>query len=121
MRIIIIYIIWPLLGFSKMGNQVKSALYDPDLPTASEVMASLCCVATQYAKEPSLDLATLASSLANTLTAPEYAETKLIVTVAKRLAHQWDSVLREYKRFTGQQRETQPQETQGIPVNITLQ
>jgi len=104
-----------------MGNRVKSALYDPDLPTASEVMASLCCVATQYAKEPSLDLATLASSLACTLTAPEYAETKLIVAVAKRLVYQWDSVLREHKRFAAQQHEPQPQETQGIPVSVTLQ
>jgi len=104
-----------------MGNSTRSALYDPDLPTAGEVMASLCCVATQYAKEPSLDLATLASSLARTLTAPEYAETKLIVAVAKRLVYQWDSVLREYKNFSAQQQEVEPQETQDIPASITLQ
>lgn len=105
------------LAENKMAkSKQKSALYDPDLPTANEAMASLCCVATQYAKEPSLDLATLASSLAHTLTAPEYAETKLIAAVAKRLVYQWDSVLREHQQFVAQQ-----QETQGVSVSNTLQ
>ncbi len=75
-----------------------SALYDPDLPTASAVMASLCCVATQYASRPSIDLAHLASTLAYKLTAPEYAESQLITEVAKRLVYQWDQVVRECLR-----------------------
>jgi hypothetical protein len=74
----------------------SSTLFDPDLPTAKEVMSAICCVATQYALNPSLDLAKLASILANKLTAPEYAESKLIVEVAKRLVFQWDEVLREH-------------------------
>ncbi|MGQ0441855.1 MAG: hypothetical protein ACT4OH_00185 [Methylophilaceae bacterium] len=94
----------------------KSALYDPDLPTASAVMASLCCVATQYAKAPSLGLATLASSLAYTLTAPEYAETQLITTVAKRLICQWESVVLEHKQL-----ELQQLETVGIATSTRLQ
>ncbi|MDZ4099883.1 MAG: hypothetical protein U1E13_14485 [Methylophilaceae bacterium] len=69
--------------------------FDPDLPNASAVMASLCCVASQYASQPSLELAKLASSWAHTLTAPHYAESKLIVEVAKRLVRQWDEVLDE--------------------------
>ncbi len=69
------------------------AQYDPDLPDASAVMASLCCVATQYASHPSLELAKLAASLAHKLTAPQYAESKLVVEVAKRLVRQWDDVL----------------------------
>lgn len=67
--------------------------FDPDLPNASAVMASLCCVATQYASQPSLELAKLAASLAHKLTAPQYAESKLVVEVAKRLVRQWDEVL----------------------------
>ncbi len=71
------------------------AQFDPDLPNASAVMASLCCVATQYASQPSLELAKLAASLAHKLTAPQYAESKLVVEVAKRLVRQWDEVLDE--------------------------
>ena len=101
---------------SKVAKNKKSALYDPDLPTASAVLASLSCVATQYASEPSLGLATLASSLAQTLTAPEYAETKLISTVAKRLIYQWELVVRAHQQFEAQQLETA-----GIPESTTLQ
>ena len=97
-------------------NKPKSTLYDPDLPTANTVMASLCCVATRYAQEPSLGLATLASSLAYTLAAPEYAETELITKVAKNLINQWDSVVREHQQFEAQQLETE-----GIPISNTLQ
>lgn len=73
--------------------QPAEAQFDPDLPNASAVMASLCCVATQYASQPSLELARLAASLAHKLTAPQYAESKLVVEVAKRLVRQWDEVL----------------------------
>jgi hypothetical protein len=71
------------------------AQFDPDLPNASAVMASLCCVATQYASQPSLELAKLAASLAHKLTAPQYAESKLVVEVAKGLVRQWDEVIDE--------------------------
>lgn len=74
-------------------TQSAEAQFDPDLPNASAVMASLCCVATQYASQPSLELAKLAASLAHKLTAPQYAESKLVVEVAKRLVRQWDEVL----------------------------
>ena len=88
-----------------------SKLFDPELPTAKEVMAAMCCVATQYALNPTLDMAKSASSLAHKLTAPEYAETKLIVEIAKRLVFQWDEVLREHLYI----------ETQLVPTSNTLQ
>jgi hypothetical protein len=88
-----------------------SALFDPELPTAKEVMAAMCCVATQYALNPTLEMAKSASSLAHKLTAPEYAETKLIVEIAKRMVFQWDEVLREHLYI----------ETQLMPVNNTMQ
>ena len=88
-----------------------SDLFDPELPTAKEVMAAMCCVATQYALNPSLEMAKSASTLAHKLTAPEYAETKLIKEIAKRLVHQWDEVLQEYLYV----------ETQLMPANNTLQ
>lgn len=69
------------------------AQFDPELPTASAVIASLCCVAAQYANSPSLELARLALDLARKLTAPQYAESKLIVEVAQQLVRQWDQVL----------------------------
>lgn len=76
-------------------DRLTEAQFDPDLPNASAVMASLCCVATQYASHPSMELAKLAASLAHKLTAPQYAESKLVVEVAKRLVRQWDDVLDE--------------------------
>ena len=88
-----------------------SKLFDPELPTAKEVMAAMCCVATQYALNPTLEMAQSASSLAHKLTAPEYAETKLIVEIAKRLVFQWDEVLREHLYI----------ETQIMPANNTVQ
>lgn len=88
-----------------------SKLFDPELPTAKEVMAAMCCVATQYALNPTLEMAQSASSLAHKLTAPEYAETKLIVEVAKRMVYQWDEVLREHLYI----------ETQIMPANTTVQ
>lgn len=74
-------------------KQYSEAQYDPDLPDAKAVMASLCCVASQYASNPSLELAQLAASLAYKLTAPQYAESKLVEEVAKRLVRQWQHVL----------------------------
>jgi hypothetical protein len=47
-----------------MKQKTRSELYDPELPDASSVMASLLCVATVYAGRPSLELAKLALSLA---------------------------------------------------------
>lgn len=79
------------------GFNECSALFDPELPTATDVMAAICCVATQYALNPSMDLAKLALGLANNLSAPEYAQTRYIEEVAKKLMMQWDSVLEEYK------------------------
>ncbi len=73
-----------------------SALFDPELPSANAVMATLNCVAARYAMQPSLELAELASSLAYKLTAPEYTESKLIEEVAKSLVFQWDKVVRTY-------------------------
>jgi hypothetical protein len=69
--------------------------YDPELPDANSVMASLCCVAVQYASNPSLELAALATDLSQKLTAPEYAESQLVTEVAKRLAAQWSAILRD--------------------------
>lgn len=88
-----------------------SVLFDPELPTAKEVMAAMCCVTTQYALNPTLDMAKSASSLAHKLTAPEYAETKLIVEIARRMVLQWDEVLREHLYI----------ETQLMPANNTVQ
>lgn len=77
-----------------MNQQAETnAQFDPDLPTASAVMASLCCVAAQYASKPSIELAKLALDLAYKLTAPQYAESKLITEVAQQLVRQWKQVL----------------------------
>lgn len=77
-----------------MNQQVETnAQFDSDLPTASAVMASLCCVAAQYASKPSMELAKLALDLAHKLTAPEYAESKLITEVAQQLVRQWKQIL----------------------------
>lgn len=77
-----------------MNQQTKTnAQFDPDLPTANAVMASLCCVAAQYASKPSIELAKLALDLAYKLSAPQYAESKLITEVAQQLVRQWKQVL----------------------------
>ena len=79
------------------GKQgVFVAKYDPELPTAKDVLLAISCVATQYAMNPSLDLAKTALNLANNLNAPEYAEAEVIEEVARRLTMQWDSVVEEY-------------------------
>lgn len=76
-----------------MNPQKTEAQFDPDLPSAGAVITSLCCVATQYARSPSADLARQARDLARKLTVPQYAESRLIVEVAQRLVKQWDQVL----------------------------
>ena len=77
-----------------MNQQAETnAQFDPDLPTANAVMASLCCVAAQYASKPSIELAKLALDLAYKLSAPQYAESKLITEVAQQLVRQWKQVL----------------------------
>lgn len=94
----------------------SSSLYDPDLPKAADVMASLCCVATQYASDPSLDLALLGFGLAQTLTAPEYAESHLIVTVSKQLLDQWQTLLNAHQEF-----ELQQHASEYLPQSLTVQ
>ncbi len=74
-------------------------------------MASLCCVSTQYARQPSLELALLAESLAKTLNAPEYAENQLITAVAQRLLMQWHAVVIEQRQL----------EVQVMPAQYRLQ
>jgi len=69
--------------------------FDPDLPNANAVMAAICCVSSQYAVNPSVDLAMLVADLAHKLTAPQYAESKLVTEVAKRLVFQWDAIVNE--------------------------
>lgn len=77
-----------------MSSQPKTgAQSDPDLPTANAVMASLCCVATQYASKPSVELARQALHLAQELAASRHAESELIMEVAQRLVKQWNQVL----------------------------
>lgn len=78
-------------------------LFDPDLPTASAVLVSLSCVATRYAANPSEDLALLGCRLAQTLTAPEYAESGLIKSAAKQLLQDWQSLLQAHREFAMQQ------------------
>lgn len=76
-------------------QQFNADQYDPDLPNASAVMAAICCVSSQFAINPSADLAMLVADLAHKLTAPQYAESKLVTEVAKRLVHQWDAIVHE--------------------------
>jgi hypothetical protein len=74
------------------GMNRTDATYDPELPDANAVLASLCCVASRYATSPSPELAQLAANLSRKLTAPEYAESKLVVEVAQHLLRHWEGV-----------------------------
>ena len=94
-----------------LKTQKTSVLYDPELPTANDMMAAICCVATQYAIKPSLDLAILAADLALKFTAPEYAESILIQDISKRLLSQWDKIVEEHKSS----------EAEFLPTHLTLQ
>lgn len=78
----------------------SGSMFDPDLPTASAVLVSLSCVATRYACNPSEDLAFLGWSLAQTLTAPEYAESSLITSAAKQLLQEWQALLDAHRQFS---------------------
>lgn len=79
--------------------KTNDANYDPDLPDANSVLASLCCVASRYAIHPSSELAELAASLSRTLTAPQYAESKLVSEIAQRLVKQWEEIVVEQNRL----------------------
>jgi hypothetical protein len=68
-------------------------LYDPDLPDANAVLSAISCVSVRYVISPSFELAKLAFSLAKKLSAPQYAESKLIPQVAEQLQSQWDEIL----------------------------
>ncbi len=93
-------------------NALKnSVLYDPELPTAKDVLSAICCVATHYAIKPSLDLAALAADLSLKLTAPEYADSALSKEIAKRLLSQWSEIVSEHQSL----------QAKVLPVHATLQ
>jgi len=73
----------------------KEAIFDPELPNANAVLASLCCVTARYASHPSAELAELALDLSRKLTAPQYAESKLVSEVAQRLMRDWEAIAHE--------------------------
>jgi hypothetical protein len=73
----------------------KDAIFDPELPNANAVLASLCCVTARYASHPSAELAELALDLSRKLTAPQYAESKLVSEVAQRLMRDWEAIAHE--------------------------
>lgn len=72
--------------------------YDPRLPDAESVMASLLYVSTLYIKKPTRDLARQALQLAETLTAPEYADSELICRVSRRMCVQWTLLLNAHEQ-----------------------
>jgi hypothetical protein len=59
-------------------------------------LVAICSVASQYAVNPSLELAELASNLSRKLTALEYADSEHLSEIANRLVKQWDQVMQEY-------------------------
>jgi hypothetical protein len=81
---------------------MSNSNFDPDLPNASAVMAAICCTSSQYVMNPSVDLAKLVADLAHKLTAPQYAESKLVTEVAKRLVSQWDAIVHEHSEWSQQ-------------------
>lgn len=78
--------------------------YDPSLPDAESVMASLLYIATLYIKKPTYDLAKQALRLAETLTAPEYADSELICSVSRRMCVQWTLLVNEHEQAAMQLR-----------------
>lgn len=72
--------------------------YDPALPDAESVMASLLYIATLYIKKPTYELAKQALRLAETLTAPEYADSELICSVSRRMCVQWTLLVNEHEQ-----------------------
>jgi hypothetical protein len=81
---------------------MSNSNFDPDLPNANAVMAAICCTSSQYVMNPSVDLAKLVADLAHKLTAPQYAESKLVTEVAKRLVSQWDAIVHEHAEWSQQ-------------------
>lgn len=79
---------------AQMQEQMND-LYDPDLPNANAVLSAISCVSVQYVIHPSFELARLAFSLANKLSAPQYAESQLIPQIARQLQCQWDVILKD--------------------------
>lgn len=78
-------------------KEMGSALLDPELPTANDVFVAISAVATQYALNPSHELAEIALDLASNLNAPEYAGTSAVAEVARKLKLQWSQVVEEYQ------------------------
>lgn len=78
--------------------------YDPSLPDAESVMASLLYIATLYIKKPTYDLAKQALRLAETLTAPEYADSELICSISRRMCVQWTLLVNEHEQAATQLR-----------------
>jgi hypothetical protein len=83
---------------------IHAIRYDPSLPDAESVMASLLYVATLYIKKPTYDLAKQALRLAETLTAPEYADSELICSVSRRMCVQWTLLVNEHEQAAMQLR-----------------
>ncbi|HYG33105.1 MAG TPA: hypothetical protein VD810_08965 [Methylophilaceae bacterium] len=67
--------------------------FDPDLPNASAVLASLCCVITQYSKNPNANLARLALELSRKLGSKTYYESSFISAIGLRLEEEWSRKL----------------------------
>jgi len=71
----------------------ERAIYDPELPNASAVMAAICCVSVRFSEKPTIDLALLASDLSHQLMAKEYAESQLVIDIAQHLSARWDAIV----------------------------
>lgn len=83
----------------KKHMKSEPSLYDAELPNTEDVMTSLCCVATQYACEPSKELAALGVDLANTLNAPEYAKSDEAIAISMQLLDRWRALLQAHQEF----------------------
>ena len=68
-------------------------LFDPELPDASSVLASLCCVITQYTKNPNEQLARLALELSRKLGSKPYYESEFISAIGQRMQEEWSRKL----------------------------
>lgn len=67
--------------------------FDPDLPDASFVLASLCCVITQYTKNPNENLARLALELSRKLGSKPYYESTFVSAIGQRMEEEWSRKL----------------------------
>ena len=77
---------------------IETMRFDSSLPDAESVMASLLYIATIYIKKPTHELAKQALRLAETLTAPEYADSDLICRVSRRMCVQWTLLVNEHEQ-----------------------